>query len=124
MTCCTLSLTAAKEREKALKLAHKSSSANVPLPKASKKAMPIGIKSVVSSKKQTTDQQEMDITALNLNDDNIREGLMEEIPKVNLAKEKVLEEAQRALDAKNLTEKKGISLVVIGKWFFLTILSD
>jgi len=48
---------------------------------------------------------------LNLNDNETNE-VVEEAPKLSLAKEKVLEEAKRVLDREG--EKKGISIVVIG----------
>ena len=48
---------------------------------------------------------------MNLNDNETNE-VVEEAPKLSLAKEKVLEEAKRVLDREG--EKKGISIVVIG----------
>lgn len=84
-----------------------------------KKATSIGIKSVVPSRKQTVDQQEMDLSALNLKDDSGRVVGIEDTPKITIAREKVLEEAGRALDAENQTGKKSISIVVIGKWLSL-----
>lgn len=57
----------------------------------------------------------MDMSALNLKDDSERVVSIEEAPKITIAREKVLEEARRALDAENRTGKKSISIVVIGK---------
>ena len=66
------------------------------------------------------DQQQLDITGMNLNDTLYGKRLVaEEPPKVNMAREKVLEEAKRALEADD--EKKGISIVVIGDIFFLPL---
>lgn len=64
------------------------------------------------------DQQQLDMAGLNLNDTLTRKKQdTEEPPKVNMAKEKVLEEAKRALEADE--GKKGISIVVIGDIFLL-----
>jgi elongation factor 1 alpha-like protein len=54
----------------------------------------------------------MDIAGLNLNDKTTDREVVEELPKISLAREKVLEQAKLALDAQG--EKKGISIVVIG----------
>jgi hypothetical protein len=68
------------------------------------------------------DQQQLDITGLNLNDTLTgKRQVAEEPPKVNMAREKVLEEAKRALEADE--GKKGISIVVIGDIFFLILCS-
>lgn len=70
-------------------------------------------------KKATVDQQELDISALNLNNDKPTDP-EEEPPKMTIAREKVLEEAKRALDVDSQTGKKGINLVVIGKSWYST----
>jgi len=54
----------------------------------------------------------MDIAGLNLNDKTTDREVVEELPKISLAREKVLEQAKLALEAQG--EKKGISIVVIG----------
>jgi len=119
--------TAAKEREKALKQAQsqmqKSMSnlrGDTPIgspTKGAKKAT-IGSGTSTASRNIVMDQQQLDMTGLNLNDPLTRKKQdMEEPPKVNMAKEKVLEEAKRALEAEE--GKKGISIVVIGDNFFL-----
>lgn len=42
------------------------------------------------------------------------EPLAEEPPKISFAREKLLEEARRVLDAGNGNQKRAVSLVVIG----------
>jgi elongation factor 1 alpha-like protein len=85
------------------------------MPKGSKKS---SISSAVSgsstpARKNTTDQQQLDMAGLNLNDKTTdRPEVVEELPKISLAREKVLEQAKLALEAQG--EKKGISIVVIG----------
>lgn len=108
-------MTAAKEREKALKLAQKpvaGSSTSVKPPK--KKTTSLNTK--LPSGKVGADQQEMDILGLNLNDKTPDVGVLEEPPKITIAREKVIEEARRVLDAESQNHKKGVSIVVIGKW--------
>ncbi|EJD01254.1 uncharacterized protein FOMMEDRAFT_89743, partial [Fomitiporia mediterranea MF3/22] len=60
------------------------------------------------------DQQALDISSLNLDSGDVDEQVSEPPPKISLAREKVLEEARKALDA---SPKKAVSLVVIGKYF-------
>lgn len=48
---------------------------------------------------------------------------MEEPPKMALAREKVIEEAKKKLEARGDTDKRGVSLVVIGKTRCLHVLS-
>lgn len=71
--------------------------------------------------KDTTDQQQLDISGLNLNDTLTTKEPVEEPPKVSMAREKVLEEAKRALEVDK--GKKMISIVVIGD-IFLVILPN
>ena len=70
------------------------------------------------------DQQQLDIIGLNLNDILVvKKQVVEEPPKVNMAREKALEEAKRALEAEE--GKKGISIVVIGDIiFFISLHHD
>lgn len=56
------------------------------------------------------DQQAFDISSMNLADKE-PETVYEEPPKITLAREKVMEEAQKAIDS---SAKKAVSLVVIG----------
>ena len=114
--------TVAKEREKALKLsqlkAAASSLAN------SRAGTPVGflakeqkkVASVASpSKKHNVDQQQLDISGLNLNGQNSdATECVEEPPKMSMAREKLLEEAKRALSVEGENGKKGVSMVVIG----------
>lgn len=128
-----LYFTVAKEREKALKLsqlkATASSLANsqsgilVASPAKGQKK----VASVVSrasgsstpSKKYNMDQQQLDISGLNLNGQNSHATTecAEEPPKISMARENLLEEAKRALDVEDENGKKGVSIVVIGTRF-------
>lgn len=54
------------------------------------------------------------MSALNIYSPDDEENAYEEPPKMTLAREKVVEEAKKALDARG-DGKKGVSLVVIGK---------
>ncbi|THH08132.1 hypothetical protein EW145_g2914 [Phellinidium pouzarii] len=57
------------------------------------------------------DQHALDISGLNLDNNNAEESIYEAPPEMSLAREKVLEEARKTLDNGN---KKAFSLVVIG----------
>jgi elongation factor 1 alpha-like protein len=93
--------------------------------KGGKKAMASIASSGTSTparKNNTTDQQQLDMAGLNLSDTLTgKKQIVEEPPKVSMAREKVLEEAKRALEADE--GKKGISIVVIGDLFFLVLYS-
>lgn len=118
--------TAAKEREKALKQEQQRkasipSSSRGATPVASpskgpKKTVTIGSSGSSTPLKSTTkngmNQQDLDFAGLNLADNISHKQDIVELPKMNLTREKVLEEAKLALEAEG--EKKGISLVVIG----------
>lgn len=106
-------MTAAKEREKAQKLTTQKA-APPPAVKVPKKT-PASNGKAAPAKKATVDQQQLDISALNLNNEKPVEP-EEEPPKMTIAREKVLEEAKRALDDDSQTGKKGINLVVVGEW--------
>lgn len=112
--------TVAKEREKALKLsqlkAAASSLADSGTPVGSRDKGQKKVSSVVSpSKKHNVDQQQLDISGLNLNGQNsdVTECI-EEPPKISMARENLLEEAKRALSVEGENGKKGVSMVVIG----------
>lgn len=60
------------------------------------------------------DQRQLDMSALNISTLGDEEKV-EEPPKMALAREKVIEEAKKLLDARGETDKKGVSLVVVGK---------
>ncbi|OCB90856.1 hypothetical protein A7U60_g1880 [Sanghuangporus baumii] len=74
-----------------------------------------GKKTVPPSKptqhKSPLDQQAMDISSLHLDSDDVEEPVNEPPPKISIAREKVLEEARKSLNANT---KKAVSLVVIG----------
>lgn len=122
--------TAAKEREKALKHAHaqknmSGSRGNTPTGTPMKGTKRV-IASIASSgastpsRKNTTDQQQLDISGLNLTSTlTEKKQVVEEPPKVSMAREKVLEEARRALEAEE--GRKGISIVVIGNVLLLVL---
>jgi hypothetical protein len=57
------------------------------------------------------DQQQLDIASLNL-DDEEEAVVYEEPPKMTLAREKVIEEAKKAMEGTGV--RQGVSLVVIG----------
>lgn len=109
-------MTVAKEREKALKQAQKiapspGASRGVVTPSKGSKKTGVSIASGSSTPaRKNTDQQQFDIAGLNLNDGSPE--IVEEIPKMSLAKEKVIEEAKQVLEDEK--GKKGISIVVIG----------
>lgn len=67
------------------------------------------------SRNTTVDQQQMDMSGLNLNDKAAEAEIIEEPLQTSVSREKILEEATYILDAKNQNGKKGISIVVIGK---------
>ncbi|RDB20476.1 HBS1-like protein [Hypsizygus marmoreus] len=60
------------------------------------------------------DQKHLDLSALNLTRDDNGGDAIEEPPKLSFAREKLLEEAKRALDAEEENQKRGISLIVVG----------
>jgi elongation factor 1 alpha-like protein len=126
---------AAKKREKAHKLANKqlvqgtssrpispsTHRVTTPVPgaKGSKKAASkkAEVGTGTSTPLQTLDQRHIDIIGLNLYSNN--ENVVEEAPKMNFAKEKLLEEARRMLEAQGENDKRGVSLVVIGEFSVL-----
>ena len=121
----TIHFTVAKEREKALKLSQLKSAASslansragTPAgspAKGQKKAVSVAGPST-PSKKHILDQQQFDISGLNLNSDATE--CVEEPPKISMAREHLLEEAKRALRAEGDNGKKGVSIVVIGTHF-------
>jgi elongation factor 1 alpha-like protein len=60
------------------------------------------------------DQRQLDLSGLNLTKDDNADNANEEPPKMGFAKEKLLEEARRAIDAEGENQKKAVSIVVIG----------
>lgn len=72
-----------------------------------------------SAKGKKLDQSELDISALGLEDPSKKNEAEEpvapeEVPKASLAREKLLEEAQRVIDGGSFEGKKAVSIVVIG----------
>ncbi|KAF5393712.1 hypothetical protein D9757_000304 [Collybiopsis confluens] len=59
-------------------------------------------------------QRMLDLSALNLTDNDLVSSPVEEPPKISLEREKLLEEAKKAIDAEGVGQKKEVSLVVIG----------
>lgn len=62
--------------------------------------------------KAPVDQRALDISSLNLDTESVDSPVDEPPPKMSLAREKVLEEARKAIDEK----KKAVSIVVIGEY--------
>jgi len=119
--CIIIFLTAAKEREKTLKLAQvqRIAAGSNASSKVSKKAASTGIRAPPSGN-TVVDQQQMDMSGLNLNDKATEAGIIEEPLKIGVSRERILEEAKHLLDAENQDGKKGISIVVIGKSIFFS----
>ncbi|KAG6833838.1 hypothetical protein H0H87_011772 [Tephrocybe sp. NHM501043] len=110
----------ASEREKALKKASGSTSASSSRPSSAlstptkKKAGPTGKKSGSSTPARGMDQRHLDLSALNLTRDEDADAGPEEPPQMSFAREKLLEEARRVIEAEGENKKKGVSLVVVG----------
>lgn len=113
---------AVKEREKIQKKAVASSSSRpasgMNTPKNSSNSTP---KKGVPSKKSGSstpirgvDPRHLDLSALNLTPRAERDDVVDEPPKVTFARERLIEEARRSIEADDENTKKGISLVVIG----------
>jgi elongation factor 1 alpha-like protein len=68
------------------------------------------------------DQRQIDMSGLNISSIGDEEKVIEEPPKMALAREKVMEEAKKALDARGDMDKRGVSLVVVGKTYCLYFL--
>ncbi|KAG6919272.1 hypothetical protein DXG01_007404 [Tephrocybe rancida] len=116
----TASRKTASEREKALKKAAGSTSASSSRPPSAlstptkKKPAPPAKKSGSSTPARGMDQRHLDLSALNLTKDEDADAAPEEPPPMSFAKEKLLEEAKRVIDAEGENNKKGVSLVVVG----------
>lgn len=116
---------AAKEREKAQKLAQQKKAAETtsrlqsaaPTPK--KGSSSGGKKSGISTPLRGTDARQLDLSGLNLNIGNDTMQPEEPPPKMTMARESVLEEARRALKGKD--DKRSVNLVVIGKHVYTSI---
>lgn len=89
-------------------------------PKSSK----FSAKSGTSTPARSADPRMLDLAGLNLTQKE--DPVVEEAPpKVNFAKEKLLEEAKRVLDAEGTDVKKAVSLVIIGEcWKYHVKIAD
>ncbi|KAG5644568.1 hypothetical protein DXG03_008142 [Asterophora parasitica] len=113
----------AKEREKALKKAAGLASASSSRPPSAlstpmkKKPSGPGAKKSGSStplRGAGLDARQLDLSALNLTRDDGPDTSQEPPPKITFARDKLLEEAKRVIDAEGENKKKGVSLVVVG----------
>lgn len=66
-------------------------------------------------KTMTVDQRQLDIAGLNLDDDDPFEVIPDEPAKPAAAVEKLIEEARAALTAQEKSEKRSLTLVVVGE---------
>lgn len=73
-------------------------------------------------KGNVVEQKDLDMQGLNLGEKD-EDVVDEPPPKMSIAREKVLEEAKKALEEEQKSGKKGVSLVVIGQFFFSLQLS-
>lgn len=65
------------------------------------------------------EQRDLDMQGLNLGEKD-EEGVVDEPPpKMSIAREKVIEEAKKALEEEEQSGKKGVSLVVIGEFILI-----
>jgi len=85
-----------------------------PIPKG-KKGPKTPVRSGTATPLRGLDQRALDLSALNLTEKEEKPQVPEEPPKVSFAREKLLEEAKKALDAEGSNNKKTVSLVVIGQ---------
>ena len=111
---------AAQQREKAEKAKNKHLEALKSGPSSPAKSNSKGKKQVNVAqppkpvqKRTQVDQQALDISSLNLGPKE-EEVIYEEPPKIALTREKVIEEAQKAIES---SARKAVSLVVIGMAF-------
>jgi hypothetical protein len=120
---------AAREKEKAEKAAAAAAkSRSVPgstaatpatTPKKKKGAFPAASVAATPVRKATTDQGALDMSGLNLDSGNGDAGATDEPPpKVSYAKEKLLEEARKAMEQANELGKKAVSIIVVGTCLF------
>lgn len=88
------------------------STPNIPVPK--KGGLP-SKKAGTSTPVRGFDPRHLDLSALNIAPrDETGDDFSEEPPKMSFAREKLMEEAKRVIEADNENTKKGVSLVVIG----------
>lgn len=90
------------------------STPNIPVPK--KGGLP-SKKAGTSTPVRGFDPRHLDLSALNIAPrDETGDDFSEEPPKMSFAREKLMEEAKRVIEADNENTKKGVSLVVIGMY--------
>ena len=108
---------AAKEREKAQKLAQQKkaaeASSRLSSGNSSQKKGSGSKKSGIATPLRSTDARILDLSALNIGPEEAVQVVDEPPPKMTIAREKILEEATKVLEGKE--QKKGVSLVVIGR---------
>lgn len=104
---------AAREREKAQKLAQKASAMQNKTP-VKKAAVPAAKKGSSTPAKAiaSANQRDLDMAGLNLN--TKEEERPEEVPRVALARKELLQEVKKFIEARGANAKQAISLVVIG----------
>ncbi|KNZ79571.1 HBS1-like protein [Termitomyces sp. J132] len=109
--------TSAKEREKALKKASGANSTSSSRPSSAlstptkKKIGLAGKKSGSTTPARGMDPRQLDLSALNLSNDDDDDAKPEEMPHISFAKDKLLEEAKRAIEAEDGNAKKGSTLM-------------
>lgn len=88
-----------------------------------KKSGPVSKKSGSSTpiRGSSIDQRQLDLSGLNLTRDDSADNVDEPPPKITFAREKLLEEAKRVIDADGENQKKAVSLIVIGKHLLCTV---
>ncbi|GLB33494.1 putative elongation factor Tu C-terminal domain [Lyophyllum shimeji] len=110
----------AKEREKALKKTAGPASASPSRPPSGlstptkKKPGPGAKKSGASSPARGIEPRLLDLSALHISNDEEVDAVREESPKMSFAREKLLEEAKRTIEAEGAGQRKGVSMVVVG----------
>lgn len=65
------------------------------------------------------EQRDLDMQGLNLGEKDEEGAVDEPPPKMSIAREKVIEEAKKALEEEEKSGKKGVSLVVIGEFILI-----
>ena len=70
-----------------------------------------------STRKDSVDQYQLDLSGLNLEskNDELAPFTEEPLPSVNYGKENLIEEVKRSMEAESKGKKKTISLIVIGR---------
>ncbi len=115
-----MKLVAAKEREKVAKAqAQQNKKDAATQPKRAGGSRNAGPSSNTARNTTGTDQGELDMAGLNLNDDAPMDVIPEEPVKPPAAIEKLIEEAKATLIAQENGEKRSLSMVVVGAYNLL-----